>query len=134
MYLFDTNVLSETIKRKPNASLMQRLEEVAGDPQFTSCICVMELRYGSRRRSDHDSFWKRLESEVLSRIEVIDVTADIALLAGDIAAMLSLKGIGVSAEDLLIAATAMSAEMTLITANVRHFEKIPGLKIENWIR
>jgi tRNA(fMet)-specific endonuclease VapC len=134
MYLFDTNVLSETIKRKPSTTLIQRLKEVASEPQFTSCICVMELRYGSRRRSDHDAFWKRLEAELLSRVEVVDITTDIAILAGDIAAILSKKGIGISAEDLLIAATALTADMTLITVNVKHFEKIPGLKIENWIR
>jgi tRNA(fMet)-specific endonuclease VapC len=134
MYLFDTNVLSETIKRKPNPNLMQRLEEVGSEPQFTSSICVMELRYGSRRRTDHDSFWKRLEAELLSRVEVVDITTDIAILAGDIAAILSKKGIGVSAEDLLIGATALASELTLITANVKHFEKIPGLKVENWIR
>ena len=134
MYLFDTNVLSETIKRKPNTTLIQRLKEVESEPQFTSCICVMELRYGSRRRSDHDAFWKRLEAELLSRVEVVDITTNIAILAGDIAGILSRKGIGISAEDLLIGATALTADMTLITANVKHFEKIPGLKIENWIR
>lgn len=113
---------------------MQQLEKVAAEPQFTSCICVMELRYGSRRRSDHDTFWKKLEAELLSRVEVVDITTDIAILAGDIATTLSKKGIGISAEDLLIGATALSAGLTLITANVKHFEKIPGLKIENWIR
>ena len=53
---------------------------------------------------------------------------------GDVAAELSLQGLGISAEDLLIAATALQLDMTLVTANTKHFEIIPGLKLENWRR
>src|SRR5262245_61618196 len=131
MYLFDTNVLSETIKKRPSPALMHRLQEIADEPQVTSCICIMELRYGSRRRRDHDTFWQKIEAELLSRVEVLNITSETAILAGDIAGMLSLSGIGISAEDLLIASTALLADATLVTANVKHFDKIPGLKIEN---
>ena len=134
MYLFDTNVLSEVLKKKPNAALMQRLSVISGNLQFTSCICVMELRYGSRRRKDHESFWKRIQEQLLSRVEILGVAEETAILAGDLGAELSLHGLGISAEDLLIAATALQLDMTLITANTRHFEVIPGLKLENWIR
>lgn len=133
MYLFDTNVLSEILKKKPNEALMQRLSGVGASSQFTSCICVMELRYGSRRRSDHETFWRKIEEQLLSRVEILEITAATCVLAGDIAARLSLKGMGISAEDLLIGAAALAAGMTLVTANMKHFEKIPGLKIENWI-
>ena len=134
MYLFDTNVLSEILKKKPNEALMLRLSRVEASLQFTSCICVMELRYGSRRRPDHDSFWRKIEEQLLSRAGILEITADTCLLAGDIAARLSQKGIGISAEDLLIGASALASGMTLVTANTRHFEKIPGLKAENWLR
>lgn len=134
MYLFDTNVLSEVLKKKPNGSLLQRLSGIPAEAQCTSCICLMELRYGSRRRADHETFWKRIEAELLSRVEIIPVTSDIALLAGDIAAELSLQGKGISPEDLLIGASALASEMTLVTANTRHFEVIRDLKVENWLR
>jgi len=134
MYLFDTNTLSEVLKKKPNGSLMQQLSQISGTLQFTSCICVMELRYGSSRRKDHESFWKRIQDDLLSRLDIFGITEEIAILAGDLAAKLSLQGLGISAEDLLIAATALHADMTLVTANTKHFEVIPGLKQENWIR
>ncbi|HSP06037.1 MAG TPA: PIN domain-containing protein, partial [Acidobacteriota bacterium] len=100
MYLFDTNILSEILKKKPSATLLQRLSGVSASLQFTSCICVMELRYGSRRRPDHESFWRKIEEQLLSKIEILEITADTSILAGDIAARLSLKGMGISAEDL----------------------------------
>ena len=93
----------------------------------------MELRYGSRRRADHKTFWIRIEQELLSRVEVLSVTEQTAILAGDIAGEFSLRGIGISPEDLLIAATALDSGMILVTANTRHFEKIPALKLENWL-
>lgn len=134
MYLFDTNILSEVIKKRPHRLLLERLAEIPGNLQFTSCINVMELRYGSSRRTDHESFWRRIEQEVLSTLLILPVTTETARIAGDIAAALSLRGRGISAEDLLIAATAISGDMTLITANEKHFKGIPGLKLENWLK
>jgi tRNA(fMet)-specific endonuclease VapC len=133
MYLFDTNILSEVLKKRPDQGLLERLSGIPGHLQFTSCICVMELRYGSRRRPDHENFWKKIEDKLLSQVKTLPIARDTALIAGDIAANLSLDGRGISPEDLLIAATAVEKGVTLITANQRHFRDIEGLKIENWM-
>ena len=66
-------------------------------------------------------------------VSVIPITQDTAIIAGDIAAALSLKGHSISPEDLLIASTAINGNMTLVTANEKHFKNIKGLKVENWI-
>jgi tRNA(fMet)-specific endonuclease VapC len=132
MFLFDTNVLSEVIKKRPSPILLKRLSGLAGDLQTTSCICVMEMRYGARRRPDSETFWKKIDKEVLSRLRILPLTIEAAVIAGDVAAALSLKGFGISAEDLLIAATALESNLTLITRNTKHFQKIPNLKVENW--
>lgn len=134
MYLFDTNILSEVLKKRPDQGLLARLSDIPSHLQFTSCICVMELRYGSKRRPDHETFWKRIEDNLLSQIRILAIEMDAALIAGDIAATLSLKGKGISSEDLLIAATALENGLTLVTANLRHFRDIDNLKIENWIK
>jgi tRNA(fMet)-specific endonuclease VapC len=133
MFLFDTNILSNVIKKKPSVTLLERLSKTPGNEQFTSCICVLELRYGSRRRTDHDSFWKRIEHEILNMVHVLPITETTAMIAGDIAARLSLDGQSIAAEDLLIASTAVEYEMMLITANEKHFASIPKLRIENWL-
>ena len=133
MYLFDTNILSEVIKKKPNHSLLLRLSKIPASRQFTSCISVMELRYGSSRRPDHKAFWERIEKELLSKVRTLPGTHDAAIIAGDVAAALSLRGLGISPEDLLIAATALNGNMTFVTANERHFNNISNLKVENWL-
>lgn len=134
MYLFDTNILSEVMKKRPNPALMERLPKTSSAVQFTSCICVMELRYGSRRRPDHKAFWQRVETEVLSRVMILPITEKAAIIAGDLAAILASSGDRISPEDLLIAATVVHNDLTLITANERHFERIPNLKVENWLK
>lgn len=133
MYLFDTNILSEVLKKRPSQELLGRLAGIPGHLQFTSCVCVMELRYGSKRRPDHESFWKKIEDKLLSRVKTLPVAEGTALIAGDIAANLSFEGRGISPEDLLIAATAVENGLTLVTANQRHFRGIEGLKTENWL-
>lgn len=133
MYLFDTNILSEVIKKRPNQALLERLSHTSGLLQFTSCICVMELRYGSSRRPDHKTFWQRIEKDLLSLVQVLPITQETAIVAGDVASGLSAQGRSISPEDLLIAATAMEGGLTLVTANERHFVHISGLKVENWL-
>lgn len=125
-YLFDTNILSEVIKKKPNQALLDRLSSTPGTKQFTSCICVVELRYGSKRRPDHETFWEKIERELLSNVDVLPVTRETALIAGDVAATLSLEGLCIAPEDLLIAATAIDGKMTLVTANEKHFRISKG--------
>src|SRR3990172_1668724 len=119
MYLFDTNILSEALKKKTNQALLNHLSTVSGDFQFTSCICVMELRYGARRRADYETFWRRIERELLSMVTILPIDEGTALIAGDTAAELSRKGVGISPEDLLIACSAIQGNMTLVTANTR---------------
>ena len=67
MYLLDTNALSELLKKRPKPQFLTRLRRHPPDMFFTSSICVMELRHGSRRREDHAVFWQRIAHEVLSR-------------------------------------------------------------------
>ncbi len=95
MFLFDTNILSEVLKKKPSTALLKQLAGIPGHQQATSCICVMEMRYGAQRRPDHDVFWERIQNEVLSSLNILPITRDIAVLAGDVAAYLSLNGFGI---------------------------------------
>ena len=52
MYLLDTNIVSELVKKSPNDNLKLKLEKVPSASLYTSSICVMELRYGALRRED----------------------------------------------------------------------------------
>jgi len=132
MYLLDTNALSELLKRRPKPPFLTRLRRHPPELFFTSCICVMELRHGSRRREDHVAFWQRITHEVLSRVTILDFSISEAVVAGDIFAHLARRGEMIGVEDVLIGATALVRKYTVVTGNVRHFERIPDLQIENW--
>jgi predicted nucleic acid-binding protein len=93
----------------------------------------MELRFGSALREDSDIFWERITKEIISRVNIIQIGAKEALTAGDILAALRKTGQIIGIEDVLIAASALTHQCNLVTANTRHFSRIKGLKVENWL-
>ena len=93
----------------------------------------MELRYGSGLRDDFDSFWPKIVRQVISQVQVISLGLEEGLIAGDLLARLRKKGQSVGLEDILISSTAISHHLVLITANLKHFSKIDGLSVENWL-
>lgn len=133
MYLLDTNILSELIKKRPNPHLLSQLRSKPARSFFTSCICLMELRFGSALRKDAEAFWQRMNKEIISRINIIPFGEKEALAAGDILADLRKTGQSIGIEDVLIAASALSNKFAVVTANTRHFSKIGGLAAENWL-
>ena len=133
MYLLDTNILSELIKKRPNPHLLSQLRSRPARSLFTSCICLMELRFGSALRKDAEAFWQRINEEIISRINIVPFGEKEALVAGDILADLRKAGQSMGIEDVLIAASAISNKFAVITANIRHFSKIRGLAVENWL-
>ena len=133
MYLLDTNILSELIKRHPNPQLLARLSSEPASTLFTSSICIMELRYGSTLREDFEPFWQKVVQEIISRVNPVAVGEKEALVAGDILADLRKSGQTIGLEDVLIAASALTHQFSVVTGNVRHFSRIAGLQVENWL-
>jgi tRNA(fMet)-specific endonuclease VapC len=93
----------------------------------------MELRYGSALRDDFNSFWPKILEKVISQVQVISLGSRESLIAGDLLARLRKKGQSIALEDILISATAMAHNLILVTANLKHFAKIDGLAVENWL-
>jgi tRNA(fMet)-specific endonuclease VapC len=133
MYLLDTNILSEMIKRQPNSHVLSRLGSKPANTLFTSSICIMELRFGSALREDFEKFWPKIAKEIISKVNIIPIGEKEALRAGDILADLRKSGQTIGLEDVLIAASAIVNQYTVVTANVRHFSRIKGLVVENWL-
>jgi tRNA(fMet)-specific endonuclease VapC len=133
MYLLDTNTLSELLKKRSKPQFLTRLRRHPPEMFFTSSICVMELRHGSRRREDHAVFWQRITRGVLSRVTILAFSISEAVIAGDILVHLARRGELIGIEDVLISATALAREYTVVTGNVRHFERIPALQVEIWL-
>ena len=133
MYLLDTNILSELIKKHPSPSVLSQLRSKPAHTLFTSCICVMELRFGSVLRKDAEIFWEKVTQEIISRVNIVSITENEAILAGNILAELRKQGEIIGLEDVLIAASALANQYIVVTANIRHFARIKGLKVENWL-
>jgi predicted nucleic acid-binding protein len=132
VYLLDTNVLSELIRRSPDRGVMTAVKGLEPRSAFASEVTLFELRYGAMRREDAESFWSRLQNELSPAVQWLPVDRAVQLRAADLAAELDRRGERIGNEDCWIAATAIEHRLTLVTRNLRHFERIPGLKIESW--
>ena len=133
MYLLDTSILSELIKRQPDTAFVSRLRQHLPETLFTSVICVMELRYGSWLRADREAFWRKIQTEILSHVQLLEFGQQEALVAGEFLAHLRRTGRPVGLEDVLIGATARVRGYTVVTHNVRHFQSLPEVKVEDWL-
>lgn len=76
--------------------------------------------------------WNRIAGEVLPRIQILTLGSEEAERAGDLLAKLHSRGEPIGLEDVLIGATALAHGFVVATRNVRHFDRIDGLVVENW--
>jgi predicted nucleic acid-binding protein len=131
MYLLDTNVLSELMRLKPDPHVEARFESETAE-LFTSAICIEEIRYGARIGPSGNKLWERANSDVLPYLTILAFDELVASVAGDLRAELKKQGKLAGYGDGLIAATAKANNLILVTRNVRHFDQVAGLTIENW--
>ena len=133
MFLFDTDILSNIIKRKPSDVLIDRLQTVPKQSQHTSSINIGEIYYGAYRSSRTDHILKAFEETVFPNIKVLFFDEQSGKLFGKLKAQLEKRGIRCSEPDLRIASVALQHNLNLVTGNIKHFENIPGIGLENWI-
>ena len=134
MYLLDTDVLSNLLKRAPSMALITKLAAVPPEQQFTSSITLGELLYGARRRGPlADELLARIESRLLPELPVLPFDASAARRYGAVRCELEQRGTPVGDADLRIAAIALARGLTVVTGNVRHFRRVPDLSVENWL-
>jgi tRNA(fMet)-specific endonuclease VapC len=131
-YLLDTNVLSETMRRRPAPAVLERLRAVPGSQCLTATVCVMELRFGAQRHRHASTLWRRIERDVVARVRVVPFGVRASLRAGTVLAELEAAGTPIGVEDVMIGATALEHDLTVVTRNVRHLARIQGLRVENW--
>ena len=99
----------------------------------TTWVTACELFYGASRSNNpprnRDLIW-----DFLDTIEVVNLDHVSAQLFGELKALLARNRLIIPDADLLIASIAAAHRAVLVTGNVRHFERIPGIGIEDWIR
>ena len=132
MYLFDTDILSQVLKRAPSPTLLTRVAAVPAEQQFTSAITVGEMVYGAYRSDRPDYFLRQLEERLWPNIRILPFNRAAAETYGRLRAQLEEAGTPLAEPDLRIAAIALTHDFTMVTGNVRHFSRVPGLRIETW--
>jgi tRNA(fMet)-specific endonuclease VapC len=134
MILLDSDVISHLLRPAPPAQLAERVHAVPLRNRYLSAISIAEILYGIERTGQREHIRMILETRFIARVEVLPFDLEAARVFGRVNAYLSSAGTPLAAPDLCIAATALSRDLTLITGNESHFRRIPGLKIENWLR
>lgn len=128
-YLFDTDAISEVLKPRPAAGYVRWLAVIPREEQFTSAVVVGELYEGAFRSSAVARHLANLEKRVLPAVTVLPYDVAAARIYGQIRAHLEATGRPLADADLQIAATALHHDLELVTGNVKHFKRIPGLRI-----
>lgn len=133
MFLFDTDTLSQVMKREPLPSLLARMAETPSDEQFTSAITIGELVFGAHRSPRREYLLSRLEELLRPNLRVLAFDYAAAEVYGRLRADLERAGTPLAEADLRTGAIAVTQDLTVVTGNTRHFSRIPGLRVENWI-
>ncbi len=130
-YLLDTNILSDII-RNPGGLTSQRIERAGTGHVFTSIVVAAELRFGAVK-SGSLGLAERIE-KLLRLIDIAPLEMPVDQFYAKARAAVERIGTPIGRNDLLIAAHALATDSILVTDNVREFSRVPGLKIENWLR
>jgi tRNA(fMet)-specific endonuclease VapC len=130
-FLLDTNIVSDLVRR-PQGRVAAKIAEMGEQQVATSIIVAAELRYGAAKKGS-PRLSAQLEA-VLGALDVIALEPPVDIAYGDLRASLEKSGRLIGPNDLLIAAQSLALEMVLVTDNVGEFERVDGLKVENWLR
>lgn len=129
-YMLDTNICVYIIKKIP-PQVFEKFETYGKDDICISSITLAELEYGICK----SIFSQRNRTAVtifVSNLKILPFDEVAATEYGEIRATLERRGTPIGGNDFLIAAHARSLGLPLVTNNIREFERVDGLQVENW--
>ena len=129
-YMLDTNICIYAIKKKPESVLL-RLRDNMEKGLCISSITLAELQYGVCK-SAHPERNAAALMQFLAILEVMPFDDRAATEYGNLCAYLQKQGKPIGTMDMLIASHARALSLTMVTNNMREFERVPELKLENW--
>ncbi len=132
MFLIDTNICIYIMNDHP-PEVIQKFRKIGVGNISISSITVSELQYGACKSKQIKKNIKRLD-EFLSPFEILAYDENASNYYGKIRSQLEKQGNIIGPLDMLIAAHALSENLTLITNNEKEFKRVKSLKVENWIK
>lgn len=128
-YLFDTDAISEVLRKRPLAAYLGWLGTIPRDQQFASAVSVGELFKGACRSPAKERHLRNITERVLPALTILPYETATARIFGELSATLEQSGTPLADADLQIAATALQHNLELVTGNLKHFERVPGLRL-----
>ena len=132
VYCFDTDILAAALLREPPMQLVRRLARTPGDQQCTTAVSVAEIAYAAARNGDQE-VTGRIRNLIAEATTVLPFDHEAAEVYGSLRGQLERVGVRLDEPSLRIAAIALSNDLTLVTASSRLYDRVPGLRIENWL-
>lgn len=129
-YMLDTNICIYIIKNNP-ISVRQKFEQISASNLVLSMVTLAELRYGAEKSQAREKAIKAIDQ--LSRhIQIAELDEVVAEHYANIRAQLERQGKPIGNNDLWLAAHARAKNWVLVSNNTREFERVVGLRLENW--
>jgi tRNA(fMet)-specific endonuclease VapC len=129
-YLLDTNAIIALLN-DTTSPIAKRVRRHAPRDFGVSAVVIHELYYGAFRSQRVEQNVARVDA---LRFSVVEFDEEDARQAGQIRAQLASKGTPIGPYDVLIAGQARARELTLVTHNTSEFQRVPGLRVEDWKR
>lgn len=130
-FLLDTNIASFIVRRASSA-LEERLQHIPATDVALSVVTEMELRYGLVRHPGLKV--APLVEALLQGITIVPFTSEATRHYAELRVALEAKGTPIGTPDAMIAAHALSLDVTLVSNNLREFRRVPGLRCEDWTK
>jgi len=131
-YLLDTDICIYLIRKRP-PEVLERFRQHSPQDVAISIITLFELEYGVQK-SQYPKRSKDALAKFLLPLNLINLDRSSAIEAAIIRAQLEKKGMPMGPYDLLIVGLARSRDMTLVTNNIKEFERVDRLHLENWVQ
>lgn len=128
-FLLDTNICIFLLKNQ--CSIRETVIKVDPSNCYVSEITIAELYYGASKSNQKENRLKDVDF-IVGKFKILPIYPALPLF-GDIRVELEEKGKRIDDFDLLIGATAIKNDMVLVTDNIKHLERLPNIKIENWV-
>jgi tRNA(fMet)-specific endonuclease VapC len=129
IYLLDTNVCIAAMRG--NVTVVRRLRSVVPDDCGLSTVSLYELRSGVERCRDPVAEGQKVQAFV-EVLHLLPFDADAASAAARVRWNLEKQGKTIGPYDLMLAGQALSLDVTLVTHNTGEFQRVPGLRVEDW--
>lgn len=130
-YMLDTNIVIYTIKNKPE--IVREAFKTHYGQIAISTVTLMELIYGAEKSSAPERNLADVEG-MAARLDVLDYDDSAATHTGQIRAELAKAGKPIGPYDQMIAGHARSLGLIVVTNNEKEFKRVPGIRIQNWVK